>query len=80
LVVVSAQGIAPLGYLRPALFKFFELYDPRLVGIHEPCLLPRETLQVTLELLCLSLLSVTVFRGGAGEILKLAQEPLGISH
>jgi hypothetical protein len=73
LLVLGTQGLAPLGYLRPALFKFFELYDPRLVGIHQPCLLSRETLQVSLELLRLGVLFVVVCGAGVGELLKLAQ-------
>jgi hypothetical protein len=80
LVVVCPQRLATLGYLRLALLEFLEFYDPRLVGVHESCLLPREALQVSLELLRLSLLSFTVFRGGASKPLKLAQESLWISH
>jgi hypothetical protein len=71
LVVLCAQGIAPLGYLRPALFELLELYDLRLVGIYESCLLPRETLQVALQFLRLGLLHFAVFGGGASELLKL---------
>jgi hypothetical protein len=80
LLVPCPQRLATLSYLRSALFELLELYDPRLVGVHEPRLLPREAPQVSLELLRRSLLSATVFRGRAGEILELGKQPLGISH
>jgi hypothetical protein len=60
--------------------EFLKLYDPRLVGVHEPRLLPRETPQVSLELLRLGLLFVVVCRAGVGELLELTQEPLRVSH
>jgi len=73
LLVVCAQGIAPLGYLRAALLELFERYDSRLVGIHEPRLLPRETPQVTLELLRFGLLFVVVCGAGVGELLEVGK-------
>jgi hypothetical protein len=80
LLVVGTQGLAPLSYLRAAFLEFLKLYDPRLVGVHEPCLLPRETPQVSLELLRLGVLFVVVCGARVGELLTLAQEPLWISH
>jgi hypothetical protein len=80
LPVLGTQGLAPLSYLRVTFLEFLKLYDPRLVGVYEPPLLPRETPQVSLELLRLGVHFVAVFQGGAGEILKLTQEPLGVSH
>jgi hypothetical protein len=44
LLVACPQSFAPLGYLRPALLELFELYDLRLVGVHEADLLPGEPL------------------------------------
>jgi hypothetical protein len=80
LIVPCPQHLATLGYLRPALLELLELYDPRLVGVHESCLLPREALQVSLELLRLGVLFVVACRAGVGELLELAQESLRISH
>jgi hypothetical protein len=64
-VADAVHGVlGALPYLRPPLLELFEFYDPHLVGVHEPCLLPRETSQVTLELLRLSLLEVALSPAG----------------
>jgi hypothetical protein len=59
--------------------ELLELYDSRLVSIHQPRLLSRQTPQVSLELLRLGVLHVAVFGVGAGEILELGKQPPRIS-